>query len=124
MSRPLAAARPTRILSRPCCHIQQRWKSYDDRIRSKEYIEEQFQRGLELKTGDGPRLDVKNKRISTAVGDLPISPLFDAEWTAKGMRPSKPTQRNPSGRFRKKARNNLFGTLSHPIREQIGRWQC
>lgn len=67
--------------------------------------------------GDTLTLDTASKKISTPVGDLPISPVMDPDWIEARQRfqqtKLKPVTKPASkGRFRNKLAMNPFGTVS------------
>lgn len=94
----------------------QRWRSYDKSKLTTEALEQKVQAGLgDDEYGRALRLNADAKTISTAVGDLPISPLFDPQWMKARRRQKKDLPSKPSGRFRTKLANNPFG-MEHPMR--------
>lgn len=69
-------------------------------------------------SGDASRLKVnaQTKTISTAVGDLPISPVMDADfysararWRGMKRRPATVRDKKVAGRFRRVLAKNPFG---------------
>lgn len=72
--------------------------------------------------GDTLTLDPESKRIQTAAGDLPISPLMDPSWMEAKQRfrtpkPSPAPTSKSKGRFRKKLQLNPFAhALATPWR--------
>lgn len=78
-------------------------------------LADKFNHGLGT-DGDGNPLTInwQDKTVSTAIGDLPISPVMDPNFAeAKGRyRQPKPKQQTGGGlkeRLRKKLRNNPYG---------------
>jgi hypothetical protein len=92
-------------------HQAQRWHSYDKASLTKEALLQKVEAGLGY-DADGEALKVNSeaKTISTAAGDLPISPIFDPAWMQARRKTAKAPQGPPLGRFRRKLANNPFGT--------------
>lgn len=87
-----------------------RWASYDKAALATEALKKHVESGLGTDKGRGNSvLDVEKKTLSTPVGDLPISPLFDPEWMKARRRQRKDNPGKPTGRFRKKLANNPYG---------------
>lgn len=105
----VTAVRATQLRSlvQPAC--QRRWRSYDRR----EITEEALLEKVNASFGDDAyatplSVDADTKTISTANGNLPISPLFDPAWMSARRRQTKGPPAS-SGRFRKKLLNNPYG---------------
>ncbi|KJZ77215.1 hypothetical protein HIM_03536 [Hirsutella minnesotensis 3608] len=94
-----------------------RWKTYDKSTLTIEALTEKIESGLGEDTDGNPlRIDIKAKTVSTAAGDLPISPLLDPTWIKAKRRESKDKPK-PTGRFRKKLVNNPYAkALATPLR--------
>ncbi|KAG5929987.1 hypothetical protein E4U42_003641 [Claviceps africana] len=92
--------------------------SYDKAALTNEALQKQVEAGLD----DGGNremisVDHESKTISTAAGELPISPLFDADWMKARRRQRKDEAGKPTGRFRRKLANNPYAqALATPIR--------
>jgi hypothetical protein len=97
--------------SQPC-----RWKHHGTSIKAKEDIEAKVKASFgNDEYGRELKLDAPNKKITTAGGDLPISPIFDPDWMYAKRRGK---ERKPKvlhgdtqdqGRFRRKLLKNPFG---------------
>ncbi|TWU77632.1 hypothetical protein ED733_008021 [Metarhizium rileyi] len=101
------------------CGIQaQRWASYDKSLLTKDALKQRVESGFETESGDSNiSLDSEKKIISTSIGDLPLSPLFDPDWIQARRRQRKPNPSKPTGRFRKKLANNPYAqALATPLR--------
>lgn len=86
--------------------------SSDKSALTHEAIGEKITRRLrEDKYGKDVKVNSKDKTISTASGELPMSPLFDANWIRARRRTQKDEPQTPTGRFRKKMARNPFGTF-------------
>ncbi|KAL7953097.1 Alpha/Beta hydrolase protein [Trichoderma compactum] len=96
----------------------QRWHSYDKASLTREALLRKVEAGLGRDTdGDSLKVDPEAKTISTAAGDLPISPIFDPAWMQARRRTAKAAPGPPLGRFRRKLANNPFAqALATPIR--------
>ena len=92
-----------------------RWHSYNKGSLTREALLEKVEAGLG-RDADGESLTVnpEAKTISTAAGDLPISPLFDPAWMQARRKTAKAAAGPPLGRFRRKLANNPFGMASLP----------
>ncbi|KAG6010357.1 hypothetical protein E4U21_006921 [Claviceps maximensis] len=92
--------------------------SYDKAALTKEVLQKQVEAGLDNgDDGEAIRLDHESKTISTAAGELPVSPLFDADWMKARRRQRKDDAGKPTGRFRKKLANNPYAqALATPLR--------
>ncbi|EFY99823.2 hypothetical protein X797_001234 [Metarhizium robertsii] len=109
-------ARPLRAVSRS---VQaQRWASYDKSALTKDALNHKVESGLGAGNGDANLLlNTEEKTISTATGDLPLSPLFDSDWIKARRRSRKHSPSKATGRFRKKLANNPYAqALATPIR--------
>lgn len=88
--------------------------SYDKTSLTREALQNQVESGLDNGNdggnGDTIRLDHDSKTILTAAGELPTSPLFDADWMKARRRQRKDDAGRPTGRFRRKLANNPYGT--------------
>ncbi|EHK19583.1 uncharacterized protein TRIVIDRAFT_46311 [Trichoderma virens Gv29-8] len=96
----------------------QRWHSYDKASLTREALLQKVEAGLG-RDADGESLKVnpEAKTISTAAGDLPISPIFDPAWMQARRKTAKAAPGPPLGRFRRKLANNPFAqALATPIR--------
>ncbi|KAL6821321.1 hypothetical protein V8C40DRAFT_52165 [Trichoderma camerunense] len=96
----------------------QRWHSYDKASLTKEALLQKVEAGLGHDAdGESLKVDPEAKLISTAAGDLPISPIFDPAWMQARRRTEKAAPGPPLGRFRRKLANNPFAqALATPIR--------
>lgn len=95
-----------------------RWVSYDKSDLTKEAILKKVQGGLGHDLdGNLIKLDPDSKTVSTAVGDLPISPVMDPSWIKARRRQRKDAPTRPSGRFRRKLGNNPYGAYSFDFGE-------
>lgn len=91
-------------------HQAQRWHSYDKASLTKEALLRKVEAGLGHDAdGESLKVDPEAKIISTAAGDLPISPIFDPAWMQARRRTEKAAPGPPLGRFRRKLANNPFG---------------
>ncbi|KAG5997015.1 hypothetical protein E4U54_002458 [Claviceps lovelessii] len=95
--------------------------SYDKTSLTREALQNQVESGLDNGNdggnGDTIRLDHDSKTILTAAGELPTSPLFDADWMKARRRQRKDDAGRPTGRFRRKLANNPYAqALATPIR--------
>ncbi|KAG5946319.1 hypothetical protein E4U53_006605 [Claviceps sorghi] len=95
-----------------------RYISYDKAALTNEALRNQVEAGLGGgDNGEAIRVDHESKTISTPAGELPISPLFDADWMKARRRQRKDDAGKPTGRFRKKLANNPYAqALATPIR--------
>ncbi|KAG8409966.1 hypothetical protein J3458_019038 [Metarhizium acridum] len=101
------------------CSVQaQRWASYDKSALTRDALKHKVESGLRAGNGDATLLlNTEEKTISTATGDLPLSPLFDPDWIKARRRSRKHSPSRPTGRFRKKLANNPYAqALATPIR--------
>ncbi|KAL7896223.1 hypothetical protein HDV63DRAFT_171063 [Trichoderma sp. SZMC 28014] len=99
-------------------HLSQRWHSYDKASLTKEALLQKVEAGLGH-DADGKSLifNAEAKTVSTAAGDLPISPIFDPAWMQARRKIAKSAPGPPLGRFRRKLANNPFAqALATPIR--------
>ncbi|PNP56167.1 hypothetical protein THARTR1_03692 [Trichoderma harzianum] len=96
----------------------QRWHSYDKASLTREALLRKVEAGLGRDAdGESLKVDAEAKIISTAAGDLPISPIFDPAWMQARRRTAKAAPGPPLGRFRRKLANNPFAqALATPIR--------
>lgn len=91
----------------------QRWHSYDKASLTREALLRKVEAGLGHDAdGESLKVDPEAKIISTAAGDLPISPIFDPAWMQARRRTEKAAPGPPLGRFRRKLANNPFGMAS------------
>jgi hypothetical protein len=91
-----------------------RWKSYHKDQLTKQALQQRVRAGLgDDKYAKDIQVDDDAKVISTAAGDLPISPLFDTNWMKARRRQAK-DRPQPMGRFRIKLANNPFGMTRRP----------
>ncbi|RFU81820.1 hypothetical protein TARUN_411 [Trichoderma arundinaceum] len=99
-------------------HQAQRWHTYDKASLTKEALRQKVEAGLGSDAdGESLKLDTEAKTISTAAGDLPISPIFDPAWMQARRKTAKAAPGPPLGRFRQKLANNPFArALATPIR--------
>lgn len=94
-------------------HLGQRWHSYDKASLTKEALLQKVEAGLGHDAdGKSLKLNPETKTVSTAAGDLPISPIFDPAWMQARRKTAKSAPGPPLGRFRRKLANNPFGTAS------------
>ncbi|KAL7929880.1 Alpha/Beta hydrolase protein [Trichoderma chlorosporum] len=97
----------------------QRWHSYDKASLTREALLQKVEAGLggDESHGESLKVNPEAKTISTAVGDLPLSPIFDPAWMQARRKPAKAAAGPPLGRFRRKLANNPFAqALATPIR--------
>ncbi|KAK5995969.1 hypothetical protein PT974_04389 [Cladobotryum mycophilum] len=97
----------------------QRWASYDKASLTKDALLQKVEASLgEDVDGKQLKIDTDAKTITTAAGDLPISPLFDPAWMNARRQAGKAESGPPTGRFRRKLANNPFArSLATPIRK-------
>ncbi|KAL2211790.1 hypothetical protein CC79DRAFT_1364085 [Sarocladium strictum] len=101
---------------KPLSSTPRRWRSHNSASLNEEALLDKIEEGLG-NAPDKPRVDPATKRVKTAAGELPISPLFDPKWIASRRRKTKEYNHKPSGRFRSKVYNNIFArALETPIR--------
>jgi hypothetical protein len=87
-----------------------RWTSYDRSTLTDEALLAHIESGLgDDEHGKPVRIDTEKKTVSTAGGDLPISPLFEPSWIRSRRRVTKEEARSPTGRFRRKLIWNPYG---------------
>lgn len=87
-----------------------RWVSSDRSTLTHEALRDRITgRIREDKYGDEVEIKPETKTVSTASGELPMSPLFDPNWIKARRRVKKEEPSIPSGRFRKKLAKNPFG---------------
>ncbi|EGR46308.1 uncharacterized protein TRIREDRAFT_80312 [Trichoderma reesei QM6a] len=100
-------------------HQAKRWHSYDKAALTKEALLQKVEAGLGRDADGKPlKIDAEAKTISTAVGNLPISPIFDPAWMQARRKVAKAAPGPPLGRFRRKLANNPFAqALATPIRK-------
>ncbi|TQV91168.1 hypothetical protein V2A60_009358 [Cordyceps javanica] len=115
--------RCTAGVSRKLCasglsHSGQRWTSHSSAsLTNKALLEKVNARLNDDEYGKEITLDVKNKTISTASGELPMSPLFDPAWIKSRRRQAKEAPRPATGQFQKHLRKNPFAqALATPMR--------
>lgn len=86
---------------------------------TKEALLQKVEAGLGRDADGKPlKIDAEAKTISTAVGNLPISPIFDPAWMQARRKVAKAAPGPPLGRFRRKLANNPFAqALATPIRK-------
>lgn len=90
-----------------------RWASYDKSALAPEVLHRKVEAGLGHDTDGNPlRIDAESGTVSTAAGDLPISPLFDTAWIKPRRRQRKEDPSSPTGRFRRKLTLNPYGTTN------------
>ncbi|KAL6854502.1 hypothetical protein J3F83DRAFT_754741 [Trichoderma novae-zelandiae] len=96
----------------------QRWHSYDKASLTKEALLQKVEAGLGRDADGKPlKIDAEAKTISTAAGNLPISPIFDPAWMQARRKTAKAAPGPPLGRFRRKLANNPFAqALATPVR--------
>ncbi|KAG8676199.1 hypothetical protein FPOAC1_002200 [Fusarium poae] len=96
---------------------QKRWVSYDRSKLSREQILRQIQAEItRIENRDNP-INLEKKTIETEAGELPLSPILDAEWVASRRRFRKPKAGIVSGQFRKHLSNNPYAeALMTPMR--------
>ncbi|CEI65926.1 unnamed protein product [Fusarium venenatum] len=96
---------------------QKQWISYDRSKHSREQILRQIQAEItRIENRDDP-IDLEKKTIETESGELPLSPILDAEWIASRRRSRKPEAGKVSGQFRKHLSNNPYAeALMTPMR--------
>ncbi|KAL7922205.1 hypothetical protein ACQKWADRAFT_293831 [Trichoderma austrokoningii] len=99
-------------------HLGQRWHSYDKASLTKEALLQKVEAGLGHDAdGKSLKINPEAKTVSTAAGDLPISPIFDPAWMQARRKTAKAAPGPPQGRFRRKLANNPFAqALATPIR--------
>ncbi|KAG6131563.1 hypothetical protein E4U38_003879 [Claviceps purpurea] len=92
--------------------------TYDKSALTDEALQKQVEAALKDGIdGDDIHLNSEAKTITTAAGDLPISPIFDIDWMKARRRQRKDEADKPIGRFRKKLINNPYAqALATPIR--------
>ncbi|KAG5981559.1 hypothetical protein E4U55_002815 [Claviceps digitariae] len=118
----MLARLPVRLGHLPCTGLGSQGRrciSYDKAALTDEALQNQIEAGLNNgDNGEKIRVNQESKTISTAVGELPISPLFDADWMRARRRQRKDDAGKPTGRFRKKLAKNPFAqALATPIRQ-------
>lgn len=71
--------------------------------------------------GENITVDAKKKTISTEIGELPISPLYDPAWIKSRRRQTKEPPRPVNGQFQKNLLRNPFGTihLNHDLTHAV-----
>ncbi|KAH6603246.1 hypothetical protein Trco_008021 [Trichoderma cornu-damae] len=95
----------------------QRWRSYDRASLTKEALLQKVEAGLGGDAdGESLKVNAEARTISTAAGDLPISPIFDPAWMQARRKAAKTAAGPPLGRFRRKLANNPFDfeLIKHP----------
>lgn len=102
-----------------------RWTSYDRSTLTDEALLAHIESGLgDDERGKPVRIDTEKKTVSTAGGDLPISPLFEPSWIRSRRRVTKEEPRSPTGRFRRKLIWNPYGesrlSISRPRLANMG----
>ncbi|UKZ94362.1 uncharacterized protein TrAFT101_009236 [Trichoderma asperellum] len=99
-------------------HLGQRWHSYDKASLTREALAQKVEAGLGHDAdGKSLKINPEAKTVSTAAGDLPISPIFDPAWMQARRKTAKSAPGPPLGRFRRKLANNPFAqALATPIR--------
>lgn len=108
-----------KAVPRPFGHIiaNKRWNSYDRSALTQDALTQKVQDGLGTDNhARSIKLNLDEKTITTAAGDLPLSPLFDPKWLKARRRQKKTPPSAPSGRFRTKLHNNPFGMGQFPMR--------
>lgn len=101
-----------KAVSRPFGHrvADKRWNSYDHAALTYEALAHKVQDGLGTdEHAKSIKVNLDEKTITTAAGDLPLSPVFDPKWMKARRRQKKAPPNAPSGRFRTKLQNNPFG---------------
>lgn len=107
--RTCCRAQKSWVPPKPLGSTHRRWRSHNSATLTEETLLDKIEEGLG-DAPDKPRVDPATKRVRTAAGELPISPLFDPQWIASRRRKTKEYNPKPSGRFRSKVYNNIFGT--------------
>ncbi|KAH0493503.1 hypothetical protein TgHK011_000168 [Trichoderma gracile] len=118
--RRCTALRPSSFGASSSSPLQaKRWHSYDKAALTKEALLQKVEAGLGRDADGKPlKIDAEAKTISTAVGNLPISPIFDPAWMQARRKVAKAAPGPPLGRFRRKLANNPFAqALATPIRK-------
>ena len=88
-----------------------RWASHDKATLTPEALRRKVEAGLGHDAHGNPlRVDTESGTVSTAAGDLPISPVFDPTWIKSRRRQRKDEPSTPTGRFRRKLTLNPYGT--------------
>ncbi|UNI17896.1 hypothetical protein JDV02_004205 [Purpureocillium takamizusanense] len=98
--------------------LSRRWASYDSASLTSRNLAGKVDAGLGPSSDDNlPRLNQDRHTVETAIGHLPMSPLFDPAWMKSRRRQRKADPSKPVGRFRKKLAKNPFArALESPIR--------
>ncbi len=105
-----AACVPKSVCSFGAARGGRRWVSSDKSALTQEVLRDRIAgRIREDKYGDEVQINPETKTVSTASGELPMSPLFDPAWIKARRRVKKEEPSIPSGRFRKKLAKNPFG---------------
>ncbi|KAL7812115.1 hypothetical protein V8C44DRAFT_90178 [Trichoderma aethiopicum] len=102
-------------------HQAKRWHTYDKAALTKEALLQKVEAGLGHDADGKPlKIDAEAKTISTAAGDLPISPIFDPAWMQARRKTAKAAPGPPLGRFRRKLAHNPFAqALATPVRKCV-----
>lgn len=104
MKRCTATLRTTRS-----CQAR-RWVSHDKSTLTPDVLQRQVEAGLGHDADGNPlRVAAESGTVSTAAGDLPISPVFDPAWIKSRRRQRKDDPVKPLGRFRRKLTLNPYG---------------
>lgn len=91
-----------------------RWRSYDREELTPEALRKQLESGLGNDVyAQSLKLNPEEKTITTASGDLPVSPVLDPAWM-KARRERQEAKRKPKellGKLRKKTAANPYGAI-------------
>lgn len=104
------SSRPNPLLSAGLGSQPRRWNSWSRDALTTDALRAKVEAGIkDSHSCTGVALHAGSGTVSTAAGDLPISPLFDPCWIKARRRPRKLGPGKPTGRFRKKLAMNPYG---------------
>lgn len=83
-----------------------RWASNKADLTDEKLLED-----INSQLGDAGRVDLESQSISTASGDLPVSPIMNPAWIRARRRKRKERQGPADSRFQGKLRLNPYGMI-------------
>lgn len=86
--------------------VTRRWASNKADLTDEKLLED-----IHSCLGDAGRVNTESKTVSTASGDLPVSPAMDPAWIRARRRTKKDQQGAAVGRFQSKLRLNPYGMM-------------
>lgn len=86
--------------------VTRRWASTKADLTDEKLLEQ-----IQKRLGSAAHVDLESKTVSTASGDLPMSPLLDPAWIRARRRTRKEKPGKPEGRMAKKMRMNPYGRV-------------